>query len=245
MAGIPEQFVQPVATEGQKGYAPTSNPLVMRPIFGTVDNLSIEFFMDYAFDEGKTKELAFEYMRAVERVRIRVDRFTQIVGDACDLERMICDMKPEVRARIADLYQKFKNQDSSTETPIIAWVAAKPSEKALLEHVGIGTVEQLADASRELLAHLGPYGKDLQARAKKHVASKEDKLKAGDQAAVIQELRQRLEEFEAEAKRKEDKLEKLFAAQEAKAKSEKKKGGRPKKVKEIKEDETISSPVPA
>jgi hypothetical protein len=237
MTGIPEQFVQPVTSEGQKGFVPTQNPLIMRPVFGTVDSLAIRFYMDFDYNEQKTLELPFEYSDPVEMVRITVDRFTQIVGYARDLDRMIVDMKPEIRARIQELYQKFKRQDSSNETPIVAWVAAKPMEKNLCERVGIGTVEQLADASKELLAHLGPYGPDLQSRARKHVASKTERIEVGDQAKVIHDLRLELEQLR---KMNDEKFERLIAAQSEKAKSEKKRGRPRKQEKEIEQNETIS-----
>lgn len=221
--GIPDNFVQPL------NHVQTSSPWIMKPVFGTVNQQFVRFFISYEYDENKSQQLNYEHMEPVEMCEITNDRFTK----CC---KRVVDLQMWQKQAFAELYTRFKNQEDSLDTEIYAWVAIKPSEKALLEHCGFSSVEQIASASSEIIARLGPGGKDLQEKAIKHVNAKGEKIKASEFADQIGLLRA---ELEAEKRRSDEKLDAFFKLQEAKAAQEKK-PGRPKKIKESDEEINIS-----
>lgn len=234
MVGIPENFSQPVSNGGFLQMLPTQSPHIMKPVFGTINQQFVQFSVEYMYNEQKSKELNYEHMDAIEICEITND-------PKCTVKHTVGNLNAWQRQAFAELYARFKDQKDSLDTEIHAWVAIKPSEKALLEHCGYRTVEQLANAAQEYVARLGPSGKELQERAVKHVNTKGEKVKASDYADQLAYMRQ---ELEAQERRAQDKFDAYVARQAAIAQSEKviKRRG-PRKSKVINEE--VSSPSAA
>lgn len=218
MNQLPQGFIMPTT------YQQTDNPLLLKPVFGTVDGQYVRFFMHFVYAEAKSKEAGFEVMDQIEMCEIVEDSLTKAHLRVKDLSR-------KQQMEFSDLYDRFKNRKESQGTHISQWTAISEADQALLMHCNIFTVEQLAGLQESDKHRLGPSGKELLEKAERHLRSKGEQVKASEYAQEMKLLREELEQIKAKERAREDMSHKRLAAM-AKARSAKK----PKKVKPVGEE---------
>lgn len=214
MSNIPAEFIMPVSYEN------TNAPMVLKPVFGTINAQFVTFKVIHRYNETKSKILGYEHLDPIEICEIVNDKF-------CKAHVMVSDLTPKQKADFAELYERFKQQKDSLDTLVKDWGAIADSERALLLFCHFESVDQLAAAPAEQIVKLGPSGKDLQEKAQRHVKAKGEKIKASEYAEEMQSLRNEISALRAEREAKE---EQYFARLEAKVKAVKtgKRGGRGK-----------------
>lgn len=194
----------PVNLETAKNHEATSNPLVFKPMFGSIGEQSVEFKMHREYSGADSKEQNREVYRDVEVCVIRNDKF-------CSAGIMTKDLSPQQKIDLAPIYEQFRSQKDSTDTRIIDWVAVSDQEKAQLMQAGVFTVEQLHAFTDDNAYKLGPNEKDFRERAERHITSKQN---AKDETK--QELLRLMEENAALKRQAADKQDAYFAAESQK-----------------------------
>lgn len=217
---VPAELVKPT------GFQDTDNALIKKPTFGSIGTQYVRFEDHFEFDEKKSAELGREVKNKVELCLIQNDKFTR-----CPVR--VNDLSLPQRVALASLYERFKTQKDSKETPVFEWDAVSDIEKTLLATCGVFTVEQLDKFIEEDAYKLGPSAKSLRERAHRHMVTKnanDPDFKAKEAASEMALLRKEKEEQAARIKVLE---EKMFAREAEKANLEPKptpnKGGRPRK----------------
>lgn len=218
---VPSELIMPGS------YEQTSSPFIRKPVFGTIDQQFVRFYMDHVYNDAKSKALQYEVMEPCEMCEIVNDRFTTV-------RRKVKDLSQRQKGQFAKLYEAFQQQKEFGGTLIEKWSAINESERALLIHCKVMTVEVLAELTQTQRQVLGPYADELVAKAKRHVEAKAEKVKSEAYAEELNTMRKEIERVREESKTREEELYKRLAAQE-----EKKKGGRPRKqqTEEISSDE--------
>lgn len=156
-------------------HSPTGFADVLKPVFGSLDNLYCEFRIHKEFSNAESKLAGKEVQREMEVLMIQTDRFSRVplkVGDPA--KGIVGELTPEMQFKTAELYERFKTQKDSTDTLIYHWEAVSDMEKGQLASLGIYTVEQLHKMPEADIFRLGPGGKDLWERAGRHVATKKE-----------------------------------------------------------------------
>lgn len=182
----PEGFIIP--TIGQN----TANVGVMKAVSGSVGTQAVRFYIHQQYDAQMSKLADREVYVPVEMCGFKNDRYTETAI-------RVQDLTPIQRLQTQELYERFKSQTESGETPIEAWDQLVDSEKVQMLMAGIKTVEQLARFEEHDFYRLGVGGKELAARAKRHLAGKEHKkiqASSEEMLLVIEENKRLREEFE-------------------------------------------------
>lgn len=193
------------------GYAETEHSGVLKPVFGSIGAQHVRFEMASEYSGVDSLLAGKEVRRPIEVCLIQNDRFCTVplrVGRPPDPDKsgdvgIASELSHDQQVVLAPIYERFRTQKESDETDIIGWDVITDMERRLLIKHTVWTVEQLAAFSDEDLFRLGPSGKDLRERAKRHVRSKVE-AKVPDYSAELDQLRsektelaERLERLEA------------------------------------------------
>lgn len=213
LADLPE-FVRPT------DYLKTEHAEVLRPVFGSIGAQHVRFEVAQEYSGADSLAANREVRRPVEVCLIQNDRFSTAalrVGRPPDPSKpgdigITSELSHEQQVVLAPVYERFKTQRESSETDIVGWDVVTDMERRLLVKQGIWTVEQLASFSDQDLFRLGPGGKDLRERAKRHVTTKQEAA-APDYSAELEQLRSEKSELA-------ERLARLEAAHWAKEGSE-------------------------
>lgn len=209
----PEGFILP--SVGQT----TNTPGIMKAVSGAIGTQVARFYTHKVYDALASEREGAEIYSERVMLGVKNDRFTEVAlvaegpSDRGDRDGNIVPLRPELNSAqtmaTAELYERFKRQQSSTDTPIDNWDAITDGEKAQMRMVDVLFVDQLARFSDDQLYRLGPGAKRLRELAQRHVAGKE-KSKSEDlgaEMALILEERKR--EREAAQAREADLLKQL------------------------------------
>lgn len=192
----PEGFKLPTLGEG------TTHNGVLKAVAGSVGAQATRFFVHRLYDAKATELEKREVLTPHEMVGFRNDPFAEFT---CKVK----DMTPKQKLVTQQLYERFKSQKDSTDTPVEVWDAISEWEKVQLIQSGILTVEQITAYQDHELYKLGPGGKDLRERAKWHVNAKNPAQdNKQEMLLVIEENRKNAERL----KQMEDELIKMQAA---------------------------------
>ena len=226
-----------------KLFQPTQFADVLKPVFGSLDNLHCEFRVHQEHHEGDSRKAGKEVKREKEVLLVQTDRFSRVplaVGSAGHYEVdkdgkevlvgfVASEMTQEMQMKTAELYERFRSQKASTDTLIFDWEAISDMEKGLLAQSGIYTVEQLFATPEHQRFKLGPAHKDLWERAARHVKSKKenDVNETKREMELVLEENRRIREKQEETERRYFEMQSKIAEME-KQTERRKPGRRPK-----------------
>lgn len=204
----PEGFRMPTEGEG------TTHQGVLKAVTGAIGTQAARFFIHKLYDARATVMEQREVLKAHEMVGFRNDPFSEYT---CKIK----DMTDRQKFSTQKLYERFKTQQETDETPLETWDAISEREKVQLIQSGILTVDQIAAYQDHELYKLGPGGKDLRTKATWHVNAKNP---VQDQK---QEMLMVIEENKRQADRMKQMEEELYKLQMQLASKSKKKSAEP------------------
>jgi hypothetical protein len=198
----PEGFKMPTVGEG------TTHQGVLKAVTGNIGTQAARFFIHKLYDAKATEQEKREVLKPHEMVGFRNDPFTEYT---CKIR----DMSDKQKYSTQRLYERFKSQQETDETPLESWEAISEWEKVQLLQSGILTVDQITAFQDHELFKLGPGGKDLREKARWHINSKNPTQDSKQEMLmVIEENRKQAERM----KQMEDELYKLQAQVASKGK---------------------------
>lgn len=230
----PAEFIFPTvgAAQGHQG--------VMKATGGAVGSQAVNFKELRVFNAGDSDRLNLESYSKLTICEITNDKYTKVPliveGGEDRIDKngkhvpMKCMLTRAQQIATAPIYERYKSQKGTTDTPIEMWDVIQDSEKLNLAMIGVLFVEQLASFSDVELYKLGVGGTNLRDLARRHVKGKERPHASedfGKEMASLIEARQ-------EESRKREALEarllemEVLLAEKAE-KSNAKKWGAPKK----------------
>lgn len=184
-----EDFKRPLLNaQGHPMRAPVVGARAPIPVFGTVGTQTIRFFVKYFYDPIKSAKLGYEDLTPVEMFEVSNpgDKFSM----PC---RKVSEMDPWQWKAWGHIYEAFKEQRQIGGTLVKDWLAINEYQRALLLHCGVLAVEQLENATPEILNKLGGEGAELKEKALQHLKTKNEKVKSEEKQKEIDILRKELE----------------------------------------------------
>lgn len=154
------------------------------------EGLHIRFFVQAVESELKSKLEGRPIYDDTEFIEIRIPG-----DDKTIINNLATD---EYRQRFPDEYAAFKSgiKETTSGTPLEHWAAVSKSQVAQLKHVGISSVEQLANVSDDnAQKFMGGYV--LRDNARTFLKTVEDTALVQKQEAAIAELKAEIEELKA------------------------------------------------
>lgn len=173
----PSEFIIPTVGES------TGNNGVLKAVSGAVGTQAVKFLIEGIYDGEASKATNMEVRKPMEFVEFKNDPFSSY-------KCRVSDMTQEQRIRTGALYEQFKTNKDSTDTPLDAWDMINENERIALLNNNIFTVEQITHFKDHEVYRLGIDGKNLRDRAVRHVNGKE----AAKQSNLNDEMRAILEE---------------------------------------------------
>lgn len=183
---VPSNFVIPTIGD------PTGSSGVLKAVSGASGTQTIKFFIGQEYDGNASKEADMEVFRPVEMVCFKNDPLSEY---HCRVK----DMTQEQRLKAGALYERFKSQKESTDTPIEAWEQINEAEKVSLLRQDYVTVEQVASFEDHEVYRLGIDGKNLRDKARRHVKGKnhvKEQQFSDEMKAILEENRKLKSEME-------------------------------------------------
>lgn len=205
----PEGFIIP--TTGIS----TGNAGILKAVTGAIGTQAVRFYVHKVYNAKKSEELGYEFYDDVELCGFKNDKYAETAI-------MVKDLSMKQKMDTARIYERFKTQKDSTDTPLEKWAVISESQKAFYLQMGIHSVEQLASFQEHELFRLGPDGKNVRDLALRHINGKELKKQEDrnkEMELVIKENRVMSEKIK--------KLEEAYFASQAEKAAQAKKLGRP------------------
>lgn len=194
--GAPAEFIMPTVGVAQ------GQPGVMKASGGAVGTQAVKFHEVKTFNAGESDRLNLEAYSKVIVCEITNDKYTKVpliveggddrkdkTGKVVPLK---CMLTRQQQIATAPIYERFKSQKDSTDTPIEQWDAVQDSEKLNLAMIGVLFVEQLASFNDVELYKLGAGGKEIRDLALRHVRGKQgpsESEKFGSEMQALMEAR--------------------------------------------------------
>ncbi len=211
----PEQFIMP--TRGESSGLPD----VLKAVSGAAGAQLARVFTHKVYNAKVSEELKIEHFDEYEMVGITNDDFSETVLRASclsDPNRVFTsDLSPEQEMQLAELRERFRKQQSSSDTPVDQWEALNEGEAKQLRLLKIEFVEQIAAFKDHELYKLGSQGKSLRERAIRHITAK----KGHDPEQRKAEMQLVVEENKRQAERMKELEERLLQVELEKAEAEK------------------------
>ena len=112
----------------------------------------------------------------IELVLITADKYTKVPLRASNLTtpkaRFTNELSLEQQMQLAELREKFRQNEHGSDTPVALWDALNVAEQMQLVNLGVHYVEQLANFKDHEIYKLGNGGEDLVKRARRHMDGK-------------------------------------------------------------------------
>lgn len=143
----------------------TGSQGTLKGVVGNIGHQSVRFEVHKVFNEALSAKTGLEVRDEIPLALFKNDAFNEVPVRVKDLsKKQIEDTQ--------DLYNRFMLQKDSTDTVILEWDAIDERDRRRLDGQDIRSVEQLANWPEAQIFQLGPGGRDLVAKAKRHVLSK-------------------------------------------------------------------------
>lgn len=206
----------------------TQNPLIMKPVFGSMGTQTVRFHNHKIYNATKSKAENKEAFDTIELCEIRNDAYCKVPLRVKTRDGG-SELSREQQTMLAGLYERFKSQRESGETSIMDWEAIEEGDRSQLAQLGIFSVEQLFAHREHELYKLGPGGEELHERAARHMNSKMEEKKKLDAIEELALIRAEKEQLAAEREKANETMFKLQAQiAELQGQAPKRGPGRPK-----------------
>lgn len=180
---------------GKADYSQVGSSKAGRVYFGARAGLRFRFFMGEVHNPLKSEELGYEYNEPTEFCEFIIDSKNKYVPK---IDKHLFAAHPEI---LQD-YHLWKKGVESGVTMVKDWDIISPAEKGQLYMAAFDTVEAVAQADEAQLMAIGTNWKDLQRKAKQHVAAK-------DEDGIALKIQEEKDAIRAELSKKDEQIQKL------------------------------------